>query len=477
MKRTAIRLAVFAPVAMALAVSSASLAGPTDLRAEIVVAVPADSALSGVSLVPSRAIDPAASVSPARKVRAASDARFVSIVSRPEAGDIPAVALAAYQRAESLIGSADDRCHLSWQLLAAIGRVESDHGRFDGSALDEDGRTSPAIIGPALNGKRRTTLIRDTDAGLLDGDVDFDHAVGPMQFIPSTWAVVGVDADSDGARDPQDIDDAALGAAVYLCSGEEDLDTPLGLRAAIQRYNHSAAYIDQVVSVMKGYLAGNEVPTSVEISVSAGFTVRLVPLEDQSKEQRKGGRHGGREPGASPAPQVPGASLTAGPRGGGSDEPASSGNAQPHEPATPAPPLDPTPPVEPGPTDEPTSTPTEAPTEGPTEGPTAPTNGPTDEPTGPTGPTGGPTDAPTGPTDEPTTGPIEPSEEAIAACTLEGLVDDPKNSEDDFDICVAAYDEHVIVSGQSTGKAPSNAPGKHDPVAIEPGLMPVRLHP
>ena len=49
-----------------------------------------------------------------------------------------------------------------------------------------------------------------------------------MQFIPSTWAVVGVDADGDGERNPQDIDDAALAAAVYLCSGNEDLSTDAG---------------------------------------------------------------------------------------------------------------------------------------------------------------------------------------------------------------------------------------------------------
>ena len=44
-----------------------------------------------------------------------------------------------------------------------------------------------------------------------------------MQFIPSTWPVVRVDADGDGKRNPQDIDDAALATAVYLCSGKDDL--------------------------------------------------------------------------------------------------------------------------------------------------------------------------------------------------------------------------------------------------------------
>ena len=44
-----------------------------------------------------------------------------------------------------------------------------------------------------------------------------------MQFIPSTWSIVGVDADNDGQRNPQDVDDAALASAVYLCSGADDL--------------------------------------------------------------------------------------------------------------------------------------------------------------------------------------------------------------------------------------------------------------
>ena len=52
---------------------------------------------------------------------------------------IPAAALSAYQRAETVINAADKSCNLSWQLVAAIGRVESDHGRFNGNTLDNDG--------------------------------------------------------------------------------------------------------------------------------------------------------------------------------------------------------------------------------------------------------------------------------------------------------------------------------------------------
>ena len=52
---------------------------------------------------------------------------------------IPAAALAAYQRAETVINAADKSCNISWQLIAAIGRVESDHGRANGNTLNDRG--------------------------------------------------------------------------------------------------------------------------------------------------------------------------------------------------------------------------------------------------------------------------------------------------------------------------------------------------
>ena len=167
---------------------------------------------------------------------------------------VPSRALTAYQRAETVMRQADPSCHLTWQLIAAIGQVESNHGRFGGALMTADGVVHPAILGPRLTGHGATSRIGDTDAGLLDGDQRFDRAVGPMQFIPSTWTVVGVDADGDGRRDPQDIDDASLATAVYLCSGSDDLATRAGQRAAVYRYNHSTAYVDLVIGIMAGYL-------------------------------------------------------------------------------------------------------------------------------------------------------------------------------------------------------------------------------
>ncbi|MDT0200645.1 lytic transglycosylase domain-containing protein [Nocardioides sp. AE5] len=179
------------------------------------------------------------------------------IVAAASTNGVPDAALAAYQRAATVINAADASCKLPWQLLAAIGRVESDHGRYGNNTLGKDGVSRPGIYGIPLDGTNGTQRITDTDGGQYDRDTEFDRAVGPMQFIPSTWSVVGVDADGDGQRNPQDIDDAALAAAVYLCSGKDDLSTDSGQRAAVYRYNHSEKYVDLVLSIMKAYQSGN----------------------------------------------------------------------------------------------------------------------------------------------------------------------------------------------------------------------------
>jgi membrane-bound lytic murein transglycosylase B len=167
---------------------------------------------------------------------------------------IPARALQAYAQADVRMAAEHPGCHLNWSTLAGIGSVESDHGRHGGASVAPDGRTTPPIIGPPLDGSNGNKAIRDTDGGALDGDRVWDHAVGPMQFIPSTWARWGVRASGDGARpDPQNIDDAALAAAGYLCASGRDLGSGTGWWQAVLSYNNTTEYAQLVYATAQRY--------------------------------------------------------------------------------------------------------------------------------------------------------------------------------------------------------------------------------
>ena len=179
-----------------------------------------------------------------------------SSLVNPDGSAIPVRALEGYRRAASLVDSADHACHIDWALVAAIGKVESNHARFGGNQLDTAGVAQPGIIGISLDGSNGTARITDSDGGLLDRDTVYDRAVGPMQFIPGTWRVAGVDADGDGVKNPQDIADSATATAVYLCSGPGDLALPGDLHAAIMRYNASESYVALVTSIAATYRLG-----------------------------------------------------------------------------------------------------------------------------------------------------------------------------------------------------------------------------
>ncbi len=260
------------------------------------------------STVPDEAIEAPATVArPGSIAPGIPEGAADRVVESASVNGIPAAALAAYQRSAQVIGSADASCNLTWELVAAIGRVESDHGRYGGNVLGDDGKSRPGIYGIPLDGSNGTAEIRDTDAGQYDDDPVFDRAVGPMQFIPSTWSVVGVDGDGDGARDPQDIDDAALASAVYLCSGDEDLSTYGGQKASVYRYNHSQEYVDLVIAIMNAYLDGdyspvpNGVATSTVLTPSYGDAVFTRGTSGDPKARSRDTRQqrDGRQPGGS----------------------------------------------------------------------------------------------------------------------------------------------------------------------------------
>ncbi|MBM7831753.1 hypothetical protein JOE59_002458 [Agromyces cerinus] len=186
--------------------------------------------LSGSKLAPMPSVDP----------------EWLATIS--EATGIPKRALSAYALAHVMIAEEDAECGLDWATIAAIGAVESDHGRHGDSKLDSNGNAQPPIIGPALDGGADVARIDDTDDGEFDGDTKWDRAVGPMQFIPSTWQKWGSDGDGDGVADPNQIDDAALSTARYLCESGEMTNSE-GWRAAVFSYNHDNDYVDKIATV------------------------------------------------------------------------------------------------------------------------------------------------------------------------------------------------------------------------------------
>ena len=265
--------------------------------------------------------------------------------------------LDAYRRAQSSLAASEPGCNLPWELLAAIGQVES--GQARGGAVDANGTTYKPILGPVLNGNGFAN-IGDTDGGKYDGDPVHDRAVGPMQFIPSTWATWGADGNGDGVRDPNNVYDAALAAGRYLCADGRDLSRPADMDRAILGYNHSQAYLNLVKAWYEHFRQGGAVSTPDR-------------------------------------PGAPGPGITPQPDPSASPHPSTSPTPKPTKSAGGT-----VTPVTPTPTTSPTGGPTTGPTTGPTGGPTTappttgPTTGPTDPPTTPGCPTDSPTPTPTG---------------------------------------------------------------------------------
>ena len=173
---------------------------------------------------------------------------------------LPARVLLAYRNAAAALHLSDPACNLSWTLIAGIGKVESGHA--SGGAVDKAGHTLRPILGPELNGVGPVAAIADSDGGRWDGDTTWDRAVGPMQFIPTSWAVWGQDGDADGTADPSDVDDAALATASYLCAGDRDLSQDKDRRSAVFSYNHSWDYVDLVLAWADAYATGTPVQTA-----------------------------------------------------------------------------------------------------------------------------------------------------------------------------------------------------------------------
>jgi hypothetical protein len=172
--------------------------------------------------------------------------------------DVPARALQAYGIADLAVKQEQPDCNLSWVTIAGLARIESNHGRYRGASIAPNGDVSPRVVGVPLDGTSGNRTIGDTDRGVLDGDATLDRAVGPLQFIPSTWAKWRSDGNGDGVADPNNIDDAALAAGRYLCAGGRDLATGPGWRAAVLSYNNSDEYGRRVYAAADSYARASQ---------------------------------------------------------------------------------------------------------------------------------------------------------------------------------------------------------------------------
>jgi membrane-bound lytic murein transglycosylase B len=253
------RLGVLVRLGIVLVVLAVGTGGVLLLR---VAAAPEDARSSGARVarsVPAADVEPGAAApavataEPQLRAAGGEDPLLSWAGQVSGAVDVPARALAAYGNAELVLRTEDPGCHLSWATLAGIGRVESDHGRYGDATLRDGGRPSEPIVGVPLDGSEGVRAIGDTDGGRFDGDPDVDRAVGPMQFIPSTWRRWAADGDLDGVGDPQQIDDAALAAGRYLCAGDRDLAVPADWWAAVFSYNNSVTYGQKVFGLADGY--------------------------------------------------------------------------------------------------------------------------------------------------------------------------------------------------------------------------------
>lgn len=247
-----------------------------------------------------------------------------TVISGLAANGIPNVALNAYRVAAARMANSKPDCGIDWSLLAGIGRVETNHGRFGGATLNSDGTTSPKIMGPPLNGVQ-FAFIRDTDGGSYDGDSSFDRAVGPMQFIPATWKAYAVDGDGNGTTDPFNINDAALAAANYLCHAGGNLRTDAGQRKAVMSYNYSDSYVNEVLALARAYASG--IPVA-DIPI-VGNTTGAVPAPGAYGSPRFAGGPAAPGPAIGARDMTPANGPTTGASSAGSAGGAPGGSAAP----------------------------------------------------------------------------------------------------------------------------------------------------
>ena len=243
----AVAAVLFVGIAVVLVVSSQAVGRERSLESRAAAQAPAVE-----SNVPALDPMPTPTAAPAPRVTVvAADPAWTTRTAA--ATGIRERALRAYAAAALTLRVEQPGCGLGWNTLAGIGAIESAHGTHSGGHLDDAGYPQPAIRGIPLDGSA-SAAIADTDGGEWDGDAIWDRAVGPLQFIPATWQRWGADGNGDGTNDPNQIDDAALAAARYLCASGE-MSSATGWRRAVFSYNHLDSYVDDVAAAANAYAA------------------------------------------------------------------------------------------------------------------------------------------------------------------------------------------------------------------------------
>jgi len=213
----------------ATAVTARSVAGVTASPSSTTAPTASPSASATTRAMPVHAAKRAASAPKTTRTGTVLTPDVINVAT-----DIPLIALRAYKAAANWSTKHQASCHVTWPYLAAFGRIESDHGRFNGSMLLSSGVATPAIYGPAL------PSIKDKNGKPV-------RAAGPMQFIPSTWALWGTGS-------PQSINNATMAAATYLCAGGRDMATAQGRHDGAFSYNHAEWYATDIEALYQAYL-------------------------------------------------------------------------------------------------------------------------------------------------------------------------------------------------------------------------------
>lgn len=244
-------IAVITPLVLALGVgASAPITKPVleTTVTPLAAVVPTPDGESGLSVVAARKA-PRPFQTAGTAISAPPPA---AVVNSPGSLRIPTVALNAYRNAERMMASAAPNCGMSWNLLAGIGRIESMHA--SGGATDVNGTAVKPILGPALDGTLPGNEIivqsRNNDR------ITYARAMGPMQFLPGTWSRYASDGNGDGRAEVQNLFDATLAAARYLCSGGLSMRDQTQVMTAILRYNNSVAYARNVLGWAAAYATG-----------------------------------------------------------------------------------------------------------------------------------------------------------------------------------------------------------------------------